>query len=115
MRHRKKHGKFHRKRDQRIMLIRGLAENLIRKGKIKTTKAKGKALVSLVSKLITKAKKNDFNSYRYVKKFVSLFATKKLHNEIAINYKERNGGYLRIIKLPPRKSDSSEMVIVEFV
>jgi len=97
------------------MLVRSLAENLIKNGRIKTTKAKSKVVISLVSKLITKAKKNDLNSYRYIKKFISLFATKKLHNEIVINYKDRKGGYLRVIKLGPRKSDSSEIVIVELV
>ena len=115
MRHLKKKGKFHRERDQRKMLIRHLADNLIRHDRIKTTKAKAKAALSFVSKLITKAKKNNINSRRIAAKFVSNYSVVKLHNELALKYKDRNGGYLRIIKLPLRKSDTSEIVILEFV
>jgi len=115
MRHQKKHGKFHKKRDQRKMLIRHLAENVIKNNRIKTTKAKAKAAISLVSKLITKAKNNNINSRRYALKFISPFAVKKLHDELVPKYKDRNGGYLRIIKLNTKRSDNSQLVILEFV
>ncbi len=115
MRHQKKHGKFHRESAQRKMLIRHLAENIIKNDRIQTTKAKAKAGLSLVSKLITKAKINDVNSKRYASRFVSPVAVKKLHNELAPKYKDRNGGYLRIIKINAKRSDNSQLVIVEFV
>lgn len=106
-----------RKRDQRKALLRSLARNLVLKEKISTTEAKAKEVRPFVEKLITKAKKGDLSSFRLV---LSALANeketaRKLIKEIAPRYKARPGGYTRIIKLGPRKSDGARMAIIEFV
>lgn len=96
-------------------MLKGLAANLILKGKIKTTEAKAKEVRSFVEKLVTKAKAKNFNTARYAAKFLPEAAVKKLSNEVAPKYAERKGGYTRIIKLGRRKSDSAKMAIIELV
>lgn len=115
MRHLKKGRKLSLKRDQRRALLRSLAANFLLKEKIKTTEAKGKELRPFVEKFITRAKKNDLASRRYLLRYFSKPIVKKLIEEIGPRYKNRKGGYTRIIKLGPRRSDGAEMVIVELV
>jgi large subunit ribosomal protein L17 len=115
MRKCKKGRKLSRKRDQRKALLKSLATALFLKEKIKTTEAKAKEISSLVEKFITKAKKGDLVSRRYLAEFFSPQIVKKLVGEIAQQYKERSGGYTRIIKLGQRKSDGARMAIVELV
>jgi len=115
MRKRKKGRKLSRKRDQRRALLKSLARNLILKEKIKTTEAKAKELSRFVSKFITHAKKGNLASRRYLARFFSPEVVRKLINEIGPRYKERPGGYTRIIKLGARKSNGAKMVIIELV
>lgn len=115
MRKRKKGRKFGRKRDERKALMKALASALIKSGKIKTTEAKAKELTSFAGKLITKAKKGDINSVRQLSKLLSQTSVKKLVQEIAPKYKERKGGYTRIIKLGVRSSDGARLAIIEFI
>jgi large subunit ribosomal protein L17 len=115
MRKRKKGRKFSRKRDQRKALLRSLASNLILKERIKTTEAKAKTLASFVEKQITRAKVDNLHTRRLLRIFFPEKIVKKLITEIAPRYKERKGGYTRIIKLGPRKSNGAKMVIIEFV
>jgi len=116
MRHRKKNIKLGRKKAPREALLRNLAESLVIFGSITTTKAKAKALKTVIEPLITKAKKNrpvdkeNINKVLYTGK-----AVKKIIEEIAPKYKDRQGGYTRIIKLGYRSSDSAEKVKIEFV
>jgi large subunit ribosomal protein L17 len=116
MRHHNANRKFGRETDGRRALLRSLAEGLILKGRITTTEAKAKELRPFVEKLVTKARQNTLASRRLV---ISRLGTearaKKLVAEVAPRYVERAGGYTRIIKLPPRKSDGSKMAIIEFV
>lgn len=109
--------KFHRERNQRLALLKSLSVALILKGKIKTTLARAKELRSVAEKLVTRAKGRRVPStdYREVKKFLSAEAARKLIKEIGPKYKERNGGYTRIIRLLPRRSDAAKMAIIEFV
>ncbi len=107
--------KFHRKAPQRQALLQGLARSLILKEKIKTTEAKAKELSSFVERHITKAKTGTLHTRRELQKFYSPETAKKLIEEIAPLYKERPGGYTRIIKLGPRKSDGSKMAYIELV
>lgn len=107
--------KFHRKTGPRKALMQGLARSLLLKGKIKTTEAKAKELSSFVEKHITKAKKGTLCARRNLQKIYSPEVAKKLLEEIAPLYKERSGGYTRIIKLGPRRSDSSKMAYIELV
>jgi large subunit ribosomal protein L17 len=115
MRKRKKGRKLKRVKDQRKALLRNLAESLILNGRIKTTLAKAKELSPFVEKIITKAKKQDLARRREVARFLSKKATKKLFDEIGPKYQERPGGYTRILKLPPRKSNGAKMAIIELV
>ena len=115
MRKRKKGRKFHRKTGPRKALLKSLAQALVLKGKIKTTEAKAKDISSFTQKQITKAKKGGLAARRELSKLFSAPAVKKLVDELAPLYKTRQGGYVRIIKLGPRKSDGAEMVIIELV
>jgi len=115
MRKLKKGRKFSRKRGQRKALIKNLSAQLFLKEKIKTTEAKAKTLRTFTEKHITRAKKGDLASRRYLLRFFSKNIVKKLIDEIAPRYKERPGGYTRIVKLGPRKSDGAKMAIIELV
>lgn len=105
-----------RKRDQRKMLLRNLASSLVTHGKIKTTLAKAKFLRPRIEKLITSGKNNNLQSRR---KLLSFFQdekiVKKIIEEISPRYKERKGGYTRIVKAGQRINDGAEMAIIEFV
>ena len=110
-----KRRKFSRKRSQRKALLKNLASNLILKEKIKTTEAKAKETARFFEKFICQAKKGDLTSRRYLANFFSQKIVKKLVEEIGPRYKERKGGYTRIVKLGPRKSDGAKMAIIELV
>jgi len=79
------------------------------------TLAKAKEISSLAEKQIEKAKVGDLNSRRLLARKLSPEIVKKLVNEIAPRYKERKGGYTRIIKLGQRNSDGAKMAIIELV
>jgi large subunit ribosomal protein L17 len=117
MRHHNKNRKFGRNRAQRGALLKGLAVNLIRAGRIKTTLAKAKELRPYMEKLVTRAKTGTLASRRIIVSRLMNRAeeTKVLMEEIAPKFKEVNGGYTRVLKLPPRKSDGAEMALIEFV
>ena len=111
----KKGRKLSRKRDQRRALLKSLALALILNEKIKTTEAKAKELRSFLEKYINRAKNSDLATRRLLSKFFPPSAVKKLIGEIGPRYKERSGGYTRIIKLGLRKSDGAKMAIIELV
>ena len=104
-----------RKTDQRRALLKILAGNLILKERIKTTKAKAKEVAPFVEKMITRAKKQNLASRRILVRLLSEKAATKAFKELGPRYLERKGGYTRIIKLGPRFSDATEMVILELV
>lgn len=115
MKHQKKGRKFGRTRNQRKALLNSLLRGLVKNGKIKTTEAKAKELRPLAEKIVSRALRGDLSSRRYVGRYLAENNVKKLFEEIGPRYKERPGGYTRISKLPPRKSDGSRMSIIEFV
>ena len=115
MKKQKKGRKLNRKRDQRRALMRSIARSLILKGRIETTQAKAKELSPFIEKKITKAKKGDLAAKRELLKDFSNRVVKKLVEEIAPIYKDRHGGYTRIIKTGVRRRDSSKMAIIELV
>lgn len=115
MRKYKKGRKLSRKTGQRKALLKILAANLFLKEKIKTTKAKAKEISGYSEKMITRAKRGDLASKRLLIQSLDKKAVNKLFTDIAPRYKEKNGGYTRIIKLGPRKSDGAEMAIIELV
>jgi large subunit ribosomal protein L17 len=100
---------------QRLMMA-NLAAHLFEAEKITTTVAKAKALRPYAERLITKAKKGGVHNQRLVvARLHDKQVTHKLFAEIAPRYTERNGGYLRILKLGPRPGDHAPMARIELV
>jgi large subunit ribosomal protein L17 len=117
MRHRKKRNKLSRDSGHRKALIKNLCSEIVEHERIKTTEAKAKVVKPEVEKLITLAKKGDLHARRQALSALNQnkFTVHKLFEEIAPRYAARNGGYTRILKLGPRRSDATEMVYIELV
>ena len=117
MRHGKKKGKLSRDAAHRRSLVRTMSKQLIEHERIRTTQPKAKALRPEFEKLITLAKRGDLHARRQALSELNQdkFVVHKLFEEIAPRYANRNGGYTRIVKLGPRRSDSAEMVFLELV
>ena len=116
MRHRHGYRKLGRTSSHRAALLKNLTIALIENGKIETTVPKAKELRSYAEKLVTVARTGEANAHREV--FAALQskeATKKLLNEIAPAYKERNGGNTRITRTRIRRGDATTMAFIEFV
>lgn len=108
--------KFHRERDQRRALIKGLADSLVKYESIETTLPKAKELVPYVEKLITKAKKADLHNRRQVISGLQTVASAhKLVDEIAPKLGGRVSGHLRIEKTHARRGDNAQLARVSFV
>lgn len=116
MRHRSNVKTLDRKKGPREALLRNLTASVILYEKVKTTEAKAKAVRPLVEKAITSGKKPTLASRR---KLLSFFYTEQPVNKIfevlAPKYKERAGGYTRIVKIGPRKNDGAQVVQIELV
>ena len=117
MRHGKQRHKLSRDSAHRKALLRNLSRELIEHERIKTSQAKAKAVKPEVEKLITLAKRGDLHARRRALSSLGQdrFVVHKLFEEIAPRSSERPGGYTRIVKLGPRRSDSTEMVFLELV
>lgn len=116
MNHHTKKRKFGREMNQRDALIRSLARSLVLHESITTTAAKAKELRPFVEKLVTKAKANTLASRRLIiTRIGGEREAKLLVEKVAPKYATRNGGYLRIVKLPARKLDAAAMAVIEFV
>lgn len=120
MRHKHGYRKLGRTSTHRAALLKNLTISIINVGKIETTLPKAKELRSYVEKLITTAlrrdeKSSDFNAHRAVfAKLQNKVATKKLVEQIAPKFADKNGGYTRILKTRLRKGDVAEMAFIEF-
>lgn len=117
MRHKNKKVTLGRESAPKKALLKNLAESLILYEKIVTTKAKAKAVRSIVERLVTKSKDNSLKTRR---ELISLLytnnAVKKLLEQLGPRFKERHGGYTRITLLSERKKgDGGEKAVVEFV
>jgi large subunit ribosomal protein L17 len=117
MRHQKKKGKLSRDSAHRKALFMNLIKEVIEHERIQTTEAKAKAVKPELEQLITLAKRGDLHARRQALSALGQdkFAVHQLFEEIAPRYADRPGGYTRILKLGPRKSDSTEMVYLELV
>lgn len=115
MRHHNANRKFGRERGQRKALVQSLLRSLALRGKIQTTEAKAKEIRPAMEKLITKGKNPTLHNRRML--IVALGDEGAARKVIATagNYKERAGGYIRIVKLIPRKGDAAKMALIEFV
>ena len=117
MRHKKLRNKLGRDSAHRKSLLTNLSKEIIEHERIKTSQAKAKAAKPEIEKLITLAKRGDLHARRQALSSLrqDKFAVHKLFEELAPRYAERPGGYTRIVKIGPRKSDSTEMVYLELV
>lgn len=116
MRHRKKKITLDRKKGPRKALLGNLICQVILYEKIKTTEGKAKAVKPLVEKIITRGKTDNLANRRLVMSRLPIkTAAKKIFEVLAPRYRERKGGYLRIIKLGQRVGDGAPMVLLEFV
>jgi large subunit ribosomal protein L17 len=117
MRHAKKRNKLGRDSAHRKSLLANLAKEVIDHERITTSQAKAKVAKPEIEKLITLGKRGDLHARRQALSYLrnDKFAVHKLFEEIAPRYAERPGGYTRIVKIGPRKSDSTEMVFLELV
>ena len=116
--------KLNRRTGNREALMRSLVTDLFMYGRIRTTEAKAKELRKLADKMITLAKRDDLHSRRLAARYVrkeqvdgedSKNVLQYLFTEIGPRFKERQGGYTRILKLGPRRGDAAEMVYIELV
>ena len=117
MRHRKHRQSLGVKKEHRSALLANMASSLIKKGRIRTTVTKAKALRPFVERIVTLSKKGDLHRRRLaLSRLRDKEAVAKLFNERAGDFAERAGGYTRITKLGmPRLGDAAEMAIIEFV
>ena len=108
--------KLGRTTDHRKAMLRGMVTYLLENGQIETTVTRAKEVRAMAEKMITIAKDNDLHARRQVMAYVTKEAVaKKLFDEIAPNYAERNGGYTKIIKTGPRRGDAAEMAVIQLV
>ncbi len=115
-RHGYKGKKFHRERDQRKALVKGLADSLIKYESIETTLPKAKELLPYTEKLITKAKKGDLHNRRQIiSSLQTVESANKLVDEIAPKLSNRNSGHLRIERTGFRRGDHAETAKISFV
>ena len=117
MRHQRSRYQLSRDAAHRKALLMNLSKEVIAHERIRTTEAKAKAVKPELEKLITLAKRGDLHARRQALSALGQdkFMVYKLFEEIAPRYSERSGGYSRILKLGPRRSDSTEMVLLELV
>ena len=131
MRHGMSGRKLNRTSSHRKALLMNLANSLLKHEQIKTTLPKAKELKPYVEKIITLGKKGDLASRRRAAQLVRFekavelnddgevvkeqYALKKLFEELAPKYANRNGGYTRVLKTGPRRGDSAPMAIIAFV
>src|SRR3954469_25181009 len=116
MRHHKAGRKLGRDSAHRKALYSNLADSLIVHGRIKTTVTKAKAVKPIAEKMITLGRRGDIHARRQATAFLrSQDVVHKLFAEVAPRFKERPGGYSRIIRIGPRPGDSAEMAYLELV
>ena len=108
--------KFGRDSSARKAMLRDVVTALLDKERIETTVAKAKEVSGLADQMITLAKRGDLHARRQALAFMSSEeVVRKLFDTIAPKYKERQGGYTRVLKLGPRQGDAAPMAILELV
>ena len=116
MRHRVKNKKLGRTSSHRRAMFRNMLVSLFQHERIETTVAKAKALRPVAEKLVTQGRDDSVQARRLARRWIEdRTVLKKLFDEIAPRFEGRPGGYLRIVKLGPRRGDGAEKAILEFV
>ncbi len=108
--------KLGRPTEHRMAMLRALVTYLLEKGAIETTLYRAKEVQALTDKMITLGKANTLAAKRKAMAFITNeTVAKKLFDEIAPKYADRNGGYTTIVKLGPRRGDGAEMALIELM
>ena len=116
MRHHRSGKKLGRDSAHRKALYANLTASLIEHGRIRTTETKAKAVRPVAEKMITLGREGSIHARRQVLAYIrSQEITHTLFSEVAPRFKDRPGGYTRIVKLGPRQGDSAPMAYLEFV
>ena len=102
--------------DQRRAMLRSLVTSFLKHGRIETTETRAKEARSIAEKMITLGKAGTLHTKRQVYGYITKEdVAKKLFDDIAPKYADKNGGYTRIIKIGPRRGDAAEMAVIELV
>ncbi len=102
--------------DARMAMLRQQVTDLLENGRMETTITRAKEIGPLTEKMITLGKNKSLADYRQALSFITKEdVAKKLFDEIAPKYAERNGGYTRIVRIGPRRGDAAEMAVIELV
>lgn len=116
MRHRVEGRKFGRETDARRLMMRNLVKSMVEHGQINTTLAKAKEMRRFVERVVTYGKNNTVHSRRLAYSVLGdRDLVKKLFDEIAPAFADRNGGYTRVLKAGFRRGDNAPMAIIQFV
>ena len=102
--------------DQRMAMLRQQVTDFLDLGRMETTVTRAKEIAPLAEKMITLGKKKDLTAYRQALSFITREdVAKKVFDEVAPKYNERNGGYTRITRVGPRRGDAAEMAVLELL
>ncbi|MBH42296.1 MAG: 50S ribosomal protein L17 [Dehalococcoidia bacterium] len=108
--------KLSRPTSQRILMYRSMVTDLLRHERIRTTEAKAKEIRGLAEKMITLGKKGSLSHRRQAIGFITdESVVRKVFDDLAERYADRDGGYTRVIKMEPRKGDGASMALLELV
>jgi len=116
MRHLKSGRKLNRTASHRKAMFTNMALSLVEHERITTTWPKAMELRGVVERLITYGKRGDLHGIRLISRSIkNKDIVMKLVKDLAVQYNDRSGGYTRVLKIGPRRSDNAEMAIIEFV
>ncbi len=102
--------------DQRMAMLRQQVTDFLGNGRMETTYTRCKEIAPMAEKMITLGKKKDLAAYRQALSFITREdVAKKVFDEIAPKYAEREGGYTRVTRIGPRRGDAAEMAVIELV
>ena len=108
--------KLGRTSDQRKAMLRAMTTYLLENGRLETTFYRAKEVQPLAEKMITLGKKKDLAAYRRALAWITKEdVAKKVFDEVAPKYADRNGGYTRVTRIGPRRGDAAEMAVIELV
>ena len=101
---------------QRMAMLRQQVTDFLDLGRMETTVTRAKEIAPLAEKMISLGKAKDLNAYRQALSFITREdVAKKVFDEIAPKYADRNGGYTRITRIGPRRGDAAEVAVIELV
>lgn len=116
MRHRVSGRRFDRSDGHRMMMYRTLVTDLLKHGHVRTTAAKAREVKPMAEKMVTLGKAGSLHARRQAAAFITESAVvRSVFDDLADRYRDRPGGYTRLIKLGPRKGDASEMALLQLV